>query len=52
MKTFVASFLALFVLILSSCNNSCIEDAKPIKAYDIDFNWGEGGPNGFAAPGL
>ncbi len=24
----------------------------PIKAYCIDFNWGDGGPNGFAAPGL
>ena len=23
-----------------------------IKAYCIDFNWGEGGPNGFAGPGL
>ena len=23
-----------------------------IKAYDLDFNWGEGGPNGFARPGL
>jgi hypothetical protein len=23
-----------------------------IKAYCIDFNWGEGGPNGFALPGL
>jgi hypothetical protein len=23
-----------------------------IKAYDIDFNWGPGGPNGFARPGL
>ena len=23
-----------------------------IKAYDLDFNWGEGGPNAFAAPGL
>ena len=23
-----------------------------IKAYCIDFNWGEGGPNGFARPGL
>lgn len=23
-----------------------------IKAYCIDFNWGEGGPNAFAAPGL
>ena len=25
---------------------------KEIKAYDIDFNWGPGGPNGFAKPGL
>ncbi len=23
-----------------------------IKAFDLDFNWGKGGPNGFAAPGL
>jgi hypothetical protein len=23
-----------------------------IKSYCIDFNWGEGGPNGFAPPGL
>lgn len=25
---------------------------QPIKAYCIDFNWGPGGPNAFAAPGL
>ena len=25
---------------------------KEIRAYDIDFNWGPGGPNGFAQPGL
>ncbi len=25
---------------------------EPLKAYCIDFNWGEGGPNGFARPGL
>lgn len=25
---------------------------EPIKAFCIDFNWGEGGPNGFAKPGL
>jgi Hypothetical glycosyl hydrolase 6 len=24
----------------------------PIKAFSIDFNWGEGGPNAFARPGL
>jgi hypothetical protein len=25
---------------------------EPVKAYDIDFNWGEGGAHGFARPGL
>ncbi len=25
---------------------------KDIKSYCIDFNWGHGGPNGFARPGL
>ena len=28
------------------------EVPKEIKAYDLDFNWGPGGPNGFARPGL
>jgi hypothetical protein len=28
----------------TSCEN--------VKAFCIDFNWGEGGPNGFARPGL
>ena len=27
-------------------------DAPPVRAFCIDFNWGEGGPNGFAKPGL
>ena len=26
--------------------------AKDIKSYCLDFNWGPGGPNGFAKPGL
>jgi alpha-L-fucosidase len=25
---------------------------EPIRAFCIDFNWGPGGPNGFAPPGL
>ena len=25
---------------------------EPIKAFCVDFNWGPGGPNGFAAPGV
>ena len=28
------------------------ESEMEIKAFCIDFNWGPGGPNGFAAPGL
>jgi hypothetical protein len=24
---------------------------RRIQAFRVDFNWGEGGPNGFAAPG-
>ncbi len=29
-----------------------VELPEPIRAYDVDFNWGPGGPNGFAPPGL
>jgi len=25
---------------------------EPIRAFCVDFNWGSGGPNGFAKPGL
>ena len=52
MKTSIAAFFTLCILIITSCNNSQKTDTESIKAYDIDFNWGEGGPNGFAAPGL
>jgi uncharacterized lipoprotein YddW (UPF0748 family) len=42
-----------FLIIFYSCNNTSKEaDVEPIRAYNIDFNWGEGGPNGFAKPGL
>jgi len=27
-------------------------DTEPIKAFCIDFNWGPGGVNGFAGPGV
>jgi len=44
---------AIFIALLSGCkNNSQKTEGESIKAYDIDFNWGEGGPNGFARPGL
>ena len=28
-----------------------VQARDPIKAFCIDFNWGEGGTNGFAKPG-
>ena len=45
--------LVLGLILIGGCNrNSPVSSNDPIKAYDIDFNWGEGGPNGFARPGL
>ena len=42
-----------FLIIFNRCNNTSKDsDVEPIRAYNIDFNWGEGGPNGFAKPGL
>ncbi len=45
----------LFSLLLG-CNTKVKQPASPlpesIKSYNLDFNWGEGGPNAFAAPGL
>lgn len=51
---------ALLVAILTStilfpgCDVSEKSSGKDeeIKSYDLDFNWGEGGPNAFAKPGL
>jgi len=40
------------VMLLASTVQANAGTLEPIKAYCIDFNWGEGGPNGFAAPGL
>ncbi len=46
--------LVFFSLILLNCTEKKTQLQKPasIKAYNLDFNWGEGGPNAFAAPGL
>ena len=35
-----------------ACNDRVEQKEEPIKAYDLDFNWGDGGPNAFAKPGL
>ncbi len=46
--------LAGFSLLALSCrqNGNPSTGSETIKAYCLDFNWGEGGPNAFAAPGL
>ena len=49
--TLVLSY-ALFALLPGSCKNGTPRTDVVIKAFCIDFNWGEGGPNGFAPPGL
>lgn len=43
--------LFLFFLLFSSCQPSGTGFPDPVKAFNLDFNWGEGGPNGFARPG-
>ena len=47
-RTIGAAVLAIALIPL--CSARAAND--PIKAFCIDFNWGEGGPNGFAKPGL
>jgi len=49
-----ASLVILIILTNCSGGKSNLKNAEneTIKAFDIDFNWGEGGPNGFAKPGL
>ena len=48
-KNVITGFVVLFL------SASCIQKHdgdEPIKAYNIDYNWGEGGAHGFARPGL
>ncbi len=47
------AFLVLIAsCLLTSCSERKAAFPDPIKAFDIDFNWGEGGPNAFPRPGL
>jgi alpha-L-fucosidase len=38
--------------LLSHAGSPALQAGEPIRAFCIDFNWGPGGPNGFAPPGL
>jgi hypothetical protein len=43
----------LTACVQKQASRAAVGDAdEPIKAYDIDYNWGEGGAHGFARPGL
>ncbi len=44
--------LLLISFLFTSCTNSKSDQNRSIQAFCIDFNWGDGGPNAFAAPGL
>jgi uncharacterized lipoprotein YddW (UPF0748 family) len=46
--------IAALTTIVLSCDSPEKKSDKieNIKSYCLDFNWGEGGPNAFAAPGL
>lgn len=50
---FIFIIAAAASFILSGCTSiKKSDEPEIIKAYCIDYNWGPGGPNGFAAPGL
>jgi len=42
----------ILILLLTGCTSKHGSEPEMIKAYNLDFNWGDGGPNAFAAPGL
>ena len=53
-KIILATSLILPLLCFLACSekNKSGPQNNNIKAYNLDFNWGEGGPNAFAEPGL
>ncbi len=46
------AFPRLNVFSFSDASSDNRADRNSIQAFCIDFNWGDGGPNGFAKPGL
>ncbi|MDR1594500.1 MAG: hypothetical protein LBS43_08475 [Prevotellaceae bacterium] len=51
MKTVTTILCMLSLCVLASCKKTPSVD-EPVRAYCIDYNWGEGGAHGFARPGL
>lgn len=51
-KKLIVLLLSGLLYSITGCNKPKDHALEPIKAFSIDFNWGEGGPNAFPAPGL
>jgi hypothetical protein len=51
-KNNILIFAILLTFVFGCGTTSQKLETEEIRAYNIDFNWGEGGPNGFAKPGL
>ncbi len=53
-KRFLIPLVILLPVLLSDCQakENTSNGTENVRSYCIDFNWGEGGPNQFAAPGL
>lgn len=47
-----AAWVLAGTLVAGEKAGGATQQPKDIKAYDLDFNWGPGGSNGFARPGL
>jgi len=46
--------ITAFTILIQGCDakKESADELEMIRSYCIDFNWGEGGPNAFAEPGL
>ena len=49
---FVLLFPLIILILDCGVKNNLSDNIKMIQSYCLDFNWGEGGPNAFAKPGL
>lgn len=51
LRAWSAVTAAVLAMMFAPCRAGAGAAAERIKAFCIDFNWGPGGPNGFAPPG-
>jgi hypothetical protein len=51
-KIFIPIVMPLFLFLGCEAKKISSNNSEIIKSYCLDFNWGEGGPNAFAQPGL